>query len=139
MPGACSTLRPVHRTGTGKRADHVNLKSLRAHLLSKEGAYEDFPFGTDVLTVKVNGKIFALVALETRPLRINLKCDPFLAIELRERYESVLPGYHMNKVHWNTLILDGALPDARVKRLIDHSYELVSRKGGKRRAGRKPA
>jgi len=124
--------------GKGTEASTVNMKSLRAHLLSKEGASEDFPFGGDVLTVKVNGKIFALVALEERPLRINLKCDPFLAMELRERYGSVRPGYHMNKVHWNTLILDGEVLDSAVRMLIDHSYELVAKKGGKRHKGKKP-
>ncbi|TAL36709.1 MAG: MmcQ/YjbR family DNA-binding protein [Spirochaetes bacterium] len=111
----------------------MNLKKLRAHLLAKEGAYEDFPFGIDVLTAKVNGKIFALVALEAKPLWINLKCEPFLAMELRERYSSIIPGYHMNKVHWNTIILDGEVPDGEVKRLIDMSYELVVKKGGKKK------
>lgn len=83
------------------------------------------PFGEDVLVFKVNGKIFLLVRLMARPLTINLKCDPQRAVELRERYEAVQPGYHMNKIHWNTVILDGTIPAKEVTAMIDHSFDEV--------------
>ena len=83
------------------------------------------PFGEDVLVFKVGGKMFALVALDEVPATANLKCDPDLALELRDRYEQVRPGYHMNKKHWNTVELGGEIPDAEVRKMIDHSYELV--------------
>jgi predicted DNA-binding protein (MmcQ/YjbR family) len=88
---------------------------------------ESFPFGDDTLVFKVNGKIFALANLDG-DLTVNLKCDPSLAIELRERYVSVIPGYHMNKRHWNTVILDGLIPDKEVLAWIDHSYNQVLKK-----------
>ncbi|XOB97434.1 MmcQ/YjbR family DNA-binding protein [Deinococcota bacterium DY0809b] len=90
------------------------------------GVREDFPFDLDTLTLKVGGKIFLLTSLREDPVRINLKCDPERALELRARYpDRVLPGYHMNKRHWNTLILDGTLPRALVEELIRHSYARV--------------
>ncbi|NJM37764.1 MAG: MmcQ/YjbR family DNA-binding protein [Akkermansiaceae bacterium] len=95
------------------------------YFLSKPGAEESTPFGPDVLVYKVSGKMFAAAAPDDFPARINLKCDPEKALDLRDEYESILPGYHMNKRHWNTLILDGSLPTKLVKELIDHSYELV--------------
>jgi predicted DNA-binding protein (MmcQ/YjbR family) len=103
----------------------MELESLRAYLLKKKGAYEDFPFGPEVMVSKVKGKIFALVFLEDSPLSMNLKCDPDLAMHLREFYKAVQPGYHMNKRHWNTIILDDSMPDDEIFALIDDSYELV--------------
>jgi predicted DNA-binding protein (MmcQ/YjbR family) len=102
----------------------MNIEDLRDYCISREGASESFPFGDDTLVFKVNGKIFALVSLDG-DLSINLKCDPALAIELRERYSSVTPGYHMNKKHWNTVILDGTIPDKEIFKWIDHSYDLI--------------
>ena len=95
------------------------------HFLSKLGAEESTPFGPNVLVYKVAGKIFALAVPDDFPARINLKCDPERALALRDEYESITPGYHMNKRHWNTLILDGSLPSKLVRDLIDHSYNLV--------------
>jgi predicted DNA-binding protein (MmcQ/YjbR family) len=102
----------------------MDIESLREYCISKEGTTESFPFGEDTLVFKVNGKIFALVNLDG-DLSINLKCDPILAIELRERYSSVTSGYHMNKKHWNTVLLDGSVHDNKVFSWIDHSYDLV--------------
>jgi predicted DNA-binding protein (MmcQ/YjbR family) len=105
----------------------MDIEILREYCISKEGATESFPFGDDTLVFKVEGKIFALANLEGE-LNLNLKCDPVLAIELRERYSSVNEGYHMNKKHWNTITLDGTVPDNLVRSWIDHSYDLVRRK-----------
>ncbi len=93
--------------------------------LSKPGAEETQPFGPDALVYKVAGKMFALTSPDGFPARVNLKCDPDRAVILREEYESIIPGYHMNKRHWNTLILDGSIPSKLVRELIDHSYELI--------------
>jgi Uncharacterized protein conserved in bacteria len=93
----------------------------------KKRLKETFPFGDDTLVFKVKEKIFALVNLDG-DLSINLKCDPVLAIDLRERYSSVTPGYHMNKKHWNTVLLDGSVPDKEVFSWIDHSYDLITGK-----------
>ena len=98
---------------------------LHAHLMGKKGATEDIPFGPSALVCKVMGKMFALIGLDDDPLRINLKCDPDFALLLRQRYAGVIPGYHMNKQHWNTVILDGSVPDDLVLEMIDDSYELV--------------
>ena len=103
----------------------MDLKSLREYCLNKPHVTEGTPFGEDVLVVKVAGKIFALAPLDEVPARANLKCDPDLALELRDRYEQVQPGYHMNKKHWNTVEIDSGIPEAELRRLIDHSYELV--------------
>jgi predicted DNA-binding protein (MmcQ/YjbR family) len=89
------------------------------------GVTETFPFGNDTLVYKVMGKMFALATLSSIPLRINLKCDPEKAIELREKYESVLPGYHMNKTHWNSIVLDNTIPDKEIFNWIVESYKLV--------------
>jgi predicted DNA-binding protein (MmcQ/YjbR family) len=102
----------------------MNIESLREYCISKKGADESFPFGEDTLVFKVKGKIFALVNLNG-DLSINLKCDPAFALELRERYSSVTPGYHMNKKHWNTVLLGGSVPDKEILSWIDHSYDLV--------------
>jgi len=105
----------------------MDIESLRDYCISKKNATESFPFGDDTLVFKTNGKIFALVNLEG-DLSINLKCDPVFAIELRERFTSVTPGYHMNKKHWNTVQLDGSVPDKEIFSWIDHSYEQVTGK-----------
>jgi predicted DNA-binding protein (MmcQ/YjbR family) len=106
----------------------MDVEQLREHCITKRGVEECFPFGEDNLVFKVNGKMFLLVALNSQPLQFNAKCDAEKAIELREEYSCVLPGYHMNKKHWNTLIVDGTLSTQQLKELIDHSYELVSAK-----------
>jgi len=105
----------------------MNIEILREYCISKRNVTESFPFGDDTLVFKTQGRIFALVNLEGE-LSINLKCDPGLAIELRERYSSVVPGYHMNKKHWNTVYIDGSVPDKEVFSWIDHSYDLVFKK-----------
>jgi predicted DNA-binding protein (MmcQ/YjbR family) len=102
----------------------MNIEILREYCIGKKGVTESFPFGDDTLVFKAGGKIFALVNLNG-DLSINLKCDPVLAIELRERYPSVTPGYHMNKKHWNTILLDGSVPDKELLSWIDHSYKLI--------------
>lgn len=104
----------------------MDLPDVIARFLSKPGAEETTPFGPDVLVYKVGGKMFALTVPEEFPARINLKCDPERSIILRDGYDSILPGYHMNKRHWNTLVLDGSLPSKLVGELIDHSYDLVA-------------
>ena len=104
----------------------MNLEGFREYCLSKPSASEGTPFGETVLVFKVGGKIFALASLDDVPARANLKCDPDLALELRDRYEQVRPGYHMNKKHWNTLTLDGSLPDSLVRKMAELSYVLVS-------------
>ncbi len=103
----------------------MDLEQFREYCLNKPGATEGTPFGEDVLVFKVGGKIFALASLDEVPATANLKCDPDLALELRDRYEQVRPGYHMNKKHWNTVEIDGGIPDAEVRKMMDHSYELV--------------
>jgi predicted DNA-binding protein (MmcQ/YjbR family) len=92
---------------------------------SLPGAAEDYPFGDGVAVFKVGGRMFALVSLEGRPGSVNLKCDPGLAVELRERYSAVRPGYHQDKRHWNTVDLDGSIDDDEMREMIDHSYGLV--------------
>ena len=105
----------------------MDIVTLREYCISKKEATESFPFGEDTLVFKAAGKIFALVNLDS-DLSINLKCDPALALELRERHSSVIPGYHMNKKHWNTVLLDGSVPDKDVLSWIDHSYDLITGK-----------
>jgi len=104
----------------------MDLAQFREYCLSKPRATEGTPFGPDVLVFKVRGKMFALAALEEVPTTVNLKCDPDLALELRDRYEQIQPGYHMNKKHWNTVEIESGIPDAEVREMIDHSYELVT-------------
>jgi len=104
----------------------MDLAQFREYCLSKPRATEGTPFGADVLVFKVRGKMFALAALEEVPTTVNLKCDPDLALELRDRYEQIQPGYHMNKKHWNTVEIESGIPDAEVREMIDHSYELVT-------------
>jgi predicted DNA-binding protein (MmcQ/YjbR family) len=105
----------------------MDVISLREYCIKKKNPTESFPFGEDTLVFKVNEKIFALVNLDG-DLTINLKCDPGYAIELRERHSSVIPGYHMNKKHWNTVLVDGTIPDKEIFSWIDDSYNLVSGK-----------
>jgi predicted DNA-binding protein (MmcQ/YjbR family) len=102
----------------------MDIVTLREYCLSKKNVTEGLPFGEDTLVFKVKGKIFALANLDG-DLSVNLKCDPSYALELREKYRSVIPGYHMNKKHWNTILLDGSVPDKEVFSWIDHSYDLV--------------
>ena len=101
-------------------------KEVEEYLLSMPNARLDYPFGEDVAVYKVNDKMFALVAEKSNPVKLSLKCDPQLATVLREKYESVMPGYHLNKKHWNTLLLTGQLDWEEVKDLIRHSYNLVA-------------
>lgn len=104
-------------------------KELESNILELPGVILDYPFGKDVAVYKIGdekGKMFALISEGSRPVRVSLKCDPQLARNLREKYETVLPGYHLNKKHWNTIICSGQLSDHEIKDLIRHSYELVT-------------
>jgi len=105
----------------------MNIEILREYCINKPQATEGFPFGEDTLVFKFKGKIFALANLDG-DLSVNLKCEPWFALELREKYHAVTPGYHMNKKHWNTIILDGSVPDKEVFSWIDHSYNLIDGK-----------
>lgn len=102
----------------------MNIEAFREYCLSKPATTEDFPFDENTLVFKVMGKMFALTDLELFE-SVNLKCEPDLAVSLREQYESVRPGYHMSKKHWNTVLMDGMISDKLLKEWIDHSYELV--------------
>ncbi|HET8572421.1 MAG TPA: MmcQ/YjbR family DNA-binding protein [Edaphocola sp.] len=106
----------------------LNIEDIRHYALSKEGVTEGFPFGESALVFKTNGKMFLLLSLEAQPLSLNAKCDPEKAVLLREEFPAVLPGYHMNKKHWNTVLIDGSLPDRKIREIIDHSYDLVRKK-----------
>jgi predicted DNA-binding protein (MmcQ/YjbR family) len=103
----------------------MNLADFCAYCLSLPGVEETTPFGPEAIVYKVGGKMFALAMADEVPTRVNLKCDPERALELRDRYEDITAGYHMNKRHWNTLNLGGRLPKAMVHELIEHSYQLV--------------
>ena len=103
----------------------MDLKIITTYLKNKPGAYEDFPFGPDALVFKIMKKMFALISLNEHPHRMNLKCQPEHAQALRAMYKSVLPGYHMNKEHWNTVILDKTIPDEEIYSMIDNSYNLI--------------
>ncbi|TDB84109.1 MmcQ/YjbR family DNA-binding protein [Actinomadura sp. KC216] len=96
-----------------------------AECLAKPGAVEDYPFGDEVAVFKVGGRMFALVPLGSPPGSVSLKCDPAMAVDLRNRYTAITPGYHLNKRHWNTVALDGSVPEDELFELVDHSYELV--------------
>lgn len=106
----------------------MNIEELREYCVLKEGVEESFPFGNDTLVFKVYGKIFLLCGLENNPISFNAKCSPEKAIELREQYACIRPGYHMNKKHWNTIECDGSISKKLVFELIDHSYHLVYKK-----------
>ena len=112
----------------------MDLEKFREYCLNKPHVTEGTPFGEDVLVFKVHGKMFALAALGEVPAAVNLKCDPDLALELRDRYEQVRPGYHMSKKHWNTVELTGTIPDAELRGMIDHSYDLVATRLRKKRS-----
>jgi predicted DNA-binding protein (MmcQ/YjbR family) len=103
----------------------MNIETLQEYCLSKKAVTEDFPFGETTLVFRVKGKIFLLVALDADPLQFNAKCDPEKAIELREEYDAIKPGYHMNKKHWNTIIVDGSISTKLLKEMIDDSYDLI--------------
>jgi predicted DNA-binding protein (MmcQ/YjbR family) len=105
----------------------MNIESLREYCLSKKGSTESFPFGETTLVFKVCDKMFALTSLD-KDLSINLKCDPEKAIELREKYSFVIPGYHMNKTYWNSVLIDNSVPDHLIREWIDHSYNEVVNK-----------
>ena len=98
---------------------------LREYCLSFSGSAETFPFGPETSVFKVAGKMFALSQLGQRPMRVSLKCDPLLAQQLRATHASVLPGYHLDKKHWNTVIIDGSLPEQLIQDMIEDSYDLV--------------
>lgn len=110
----------------------MNVKELHEYLVSFPNTWLDFPFGEDVSVYKIGhaetggGKLFAIVNYEDKPVKVSLKCDPQLAIRLRDTYETVLPGYHLSKVHWNTILMTGQVPEDEFKSLIQLSYRLVS-------------
>ena len=106
----------------------MNIEQLREYVLQKPLVTEGFPFGEDTLVFKVNAKVFLLTGLNSSPLQFNVKCNPDKAIDLREEFsENILPGYHMNKKHWNTVIVDGTLSKTLLHEMIDDSYKLVSK------------
>jgi len=106
----------------------MNLDQLRDYCLAKPAATESLPFGPDTLVFKVANKMYAVSGLNEENLRVNLKCNPDYAVELRERYEAIKPGWHMNKQHWNTVCIEsGDLRDDFIRELIDHSYDLIVR------------
>ncbi len=106
----------------------MNIESLREYCLSKPDTEETLPFGPDTLVFKVHNKVFLLTGLDTEQLRFNVKCNPDKALELREEFPCVLPGWHMNKIHWNTIVVDGSVSTKQLKEWIDHSYDLVAKK-----------
>jgi predicted DNA-binding protein (MmcQ/YjbR family) len=103
----------------------VDVSGVRARCLAKPGARAERPFGPDAVVMKVGGRIFAIIAEDARPAAISLKCEPELASVLRETYPAVVPGYHLDKRHWNTVTLDGSVPDEELAGWIDDSYDLV--------------
>ena len=105
----------------------MDIETFRNYCVNKRGVTEEFPFGETALVFKVMGKMFALTSVEFFE-SVNLKCDPEKAVELRERYSGIVSGYHMNKMHWNTIKMDGSVPDNVTFELIDHSYDLVVQK-----------
>ena len=115
----------------------MNADELKAACLALPGAVEDFPFGDEVSVFKVAGKMFALSELDGEPLQLSIKCEPELAVQLRAAHPAIGPGYHLNKRHWNTVTLDGSLPDQMVTDMLGDSYELVvaSLPKGRRPAG----
>lgn len=103
----------------------MDIEKFREYCLLKKSVTEELPFGPDTLVYKVMGRLFALCGVDNVPGSCNLKCDPERAQELREKYASIIPGYHMNKKHWNTIVWDGSISDKLIQELIDHSYSLV--------------
>jgi len=110
----------------------IKLEDLRKYCAARKGVEEDFPFDLSTLALKVCGKIFLLTDINAEVLSINLKCTPEHALHLRSRYPQITPGYHMNKKHWNTVVVDGSVSNALLKEWIDHSYSLVSPKSKKK-------
>ncbi|MEO6135470.1 MAG: MmcQ/YjbR family DNA-binding protein [Ginsengibacter sp.] len=106
----------------------MSIEDLRDFALSLDDVTESFPFGPDTLVFKTNNKVFLLTSLDSETLHFNVKCDPEIAIELREKYDSVLPGYHMNKKHWNTIVVDGTLSRRLLEGFIRDSHLLVAKK-----------
>lgn len=106
----------------------MTIEDLRNFALSLDDVTESFPFGPDTLVFKTNNKVFLLTSLDTETLQFNVKCDPEIAIELREQYTCVLPGYHMNKKHWNTIVVDGTLSRRQLEGFIRDSHLLVAKK-----------
>lgn len=116
----------------------MDLNEFKEFCLQKPGVSEEYPFdhldrvrnqsGPVTMVMKVNKKMFALMRTHETPLKLNLKCDPELAIFLRNQYSAITPGWHMNKVHWNTVEFDGSVPDSEIQEMIDHSYDLVTKK-----------
>lgn len=106
----------------------MNIETLQQYCLSKPDVEETLPFGPDTLVYKVKGKVFLLTGLDSEDFRFNVKCDPDKALELREEFPCVLPGFHMNKKHWNTIVVDGSVSSQQLKEWIDHSYDLVTAK-----------
>jgi len=104
----------------------MNVETLREYCLSKKTVTEDFPFGESTLVFRVKNKIFLLVSLDSSPLQFNAKCEPDKAIELREQYDAIQPGYHMNKKHWNTVVIDGSISTVLIKEMINDSYDLIA-------------
>ena len=111
----------------------MNVEEIREYAISKPDVEESFPFGPETLVFKIAGKVFLLMGLEHDPLQFNVKCDPERAIELRDEYECIIPGYHMNKKHWNSVIVDGTLTNKKLKEQIDHSYDLVKPKAKRKK------
>lgn len=105
----------------------MDLETVRKYCLEKKSTTESFPFGESTLVFKVSGKMFLLISLDSLPLQFNVKCDPEKAEELREEYSSVIPAFHMNKKHWNTIILNGQINAKQIREMIDESYALVIR------------
>ncbi len=103
----------------------MNFDETKHYLKSKPDAFEDYPFGPATIVMKIKGKMFATLSRKDGIFTMNLKCAPHEAVQLRDVYESVKPGYHMNKKHWNTIILDGSIPPGEIERMIDQSYGLV--------------
>lgn len=103
----------------------MDIEQFREYCLGKKGVTEEFPFDEVTLVMKVMGKMFALTGLDNERFTVNLKCDPDYALELREQYEEIVPGWHMNKTHWNTVDFEGNLEPSLLRQLTDHSYELV--------------
>lgn len=103
----------------------MDVEQFREYCLAKKGVTEDFPFDEVTLCMRVMGKIFAITGLDNEQFQVNLKCDPDYALELREQYDEVKPGWHMNKQHWNTVVFEGALEERLLQHLIDQSYDLV--------------
>ena len=106
----------------------MNIEQLREYVIQKPSVTEGFPFGDSVIVFKVREKVFLLVPLDTDSLQFNVKCDPEKAIQLREEYpDTVLPGYHMNKKHWNTVVVNGVLSNKQILEMVDESYQLVGK------------